>query len=71
VFPPEVYTASFGGDVKPSVSGDLVKIGSCLLQALVSHYCDKPLRGNSTSKIKIKKPIHRTAKEFAVDRKRV
>ena len=22
---------------------DLVKIGSCLLQALVSHYCGKPL----------------------------
>ena len=25
VLPPEVYTASFGGDVKPSVPGDLVK----------------------------------------------
>ena len=24
VFSPEVYTASFGGDVKPSVPGDLV-----------------------------------------------
>ena len=24
VFPPEVYTASFRGDVKPSVPGDLV-----------------------------------------------
>jgi len=24
VFPPEVYTTSFGGDVKPSVLGDLV-----------------------------------------------
>jgi len=24
VFPPEVYTTSFGGDVKPSVPGDLV-----------------------------------------------
>ena len=24
VFPPEVYTASFGGDVKPSVLGDLI-----------------------------------------------
>jgi len=24
VFPPEVYTAFFGGDVKPSVPGDLV-----------------------------------------------
>jgi len=23
VFPPEVYITSFGGDVKPSVSGDL------------------------------------------------
>ena len=46
VFPPEVYTASFIGDVKPSVPGDLVKVGSCLLQALISHYCGKPLRGN-------------------------
>jgi len=24
MFPPEVYTASFGGDVKPSVPGELV-----------------------------------------------
>ena len=24
VFPPEVYTTSFGGDVKPLVPGDLV-----------------------------------------------
>ena len=42
---------SFGGDVKPSVPGDLVKIGFCLLQALISHYCGKPLRGNKNKTI--------------------
>ena len=26
--------------------GDLVQIGSCILQALVSHHCGKPLRGD-------------------------
>ena len=31
---------------KCMTSMDLVQIGSCLLQALVGHYCGKPLRGN-------------------------
>ena len=26
--------------------GDLLQIGSCILQALVSHHCGKPLRGD-------------------------
>ena len=50
VLPPEVYTASFRQDVKPLVPGDLVEIGSCLLQVLVSHYCGQPLRGNKKQK---------------------
>jgi len=37
---------SFRGDIKLSVPGYLVSIGSCLLQALISHHCGKPLRGN-------------------------
>jgi len=28
------------------VLGDLVQVGSCILQALVSHHCGKPLRGD-------------------------
>jgi len=39
MFSPEVYTASFRGDVKLSIPRDLV--GSCLLQALISHHCGK------------------------------
>jgi len=51
VFPPQVYTAFFGGDVKPLV---LYRVGLNRLQALVSHYCGKPLRGNSNQKISVK-----------------
>jgi len=43
---------SFGGDTQQSVSRDLVSIGSCLLQALISHHCSKPLRGDKTKQTK-------------------
>jgi len=46
----KVYSASFGVDVKPLVPRDLVYTGSCLLQALFSHHCGQPLRGNETNK---------------------
>jgi len=63
VLPPEVYSTSFRGDVKPLVPGDLVEIGSCLLQALVSHYCGKPsgiTKNKNKNKNKNKKMyIHR------------
>ena len=49
-----LHPLKFGGDVKPLVLGDLVQIGSCLLQALVGHYCGKPLRGNKKQKQKKK-----------------
>jgi len=46
---------SFGGDIKPLVQGDLVLIGSCLLQAFVSHHCGKPRRSNKKQTNKRKK----------------
>ena len=45
VSPDTVHTASFGGDVKPSVPGTWVH-RLCLLQALVSHHRGKPLKGS-------------------------
>ena len=42
-----VTFVSFGGDIKPLVPGDLVSIGSFLLQALVGYHCGKTLRGNT------------------------
>jgi len=35
----------FRGDIKLWVLEDLVQTGSCLLQTLFNHFCDKPLRG--------------------------
>ena len=52
VSPEIVHTASFGGDVKQSVPGDLGP-RLCLLQALVSHHCGgKPLKGFSSQPLK-------------------